>query len=442
MRRLLPLLIATCALVAGCATLPPVRPIFDAQTIAGTWTGTLKLVEGATYHGLSTINPDGTYTVQIPDLPPGTFRGIIAFGDGKGIYRSETTGRTGTLTLHEGGGRRVLLWKADDGSSVAYTTPLSGTLKTGGRKGLDRVRLQLKWSAQAQFAGYYAAKARALYAAEGLEVIIQPGGPDISAERVVSTGGADIGVGWLSSVLVAREQGLPLVNIAQIFGASGMRQIALAASGIRGPADLRGRRVGVWFAGNEYPLLATLEKYGIDRKRDVTLVPQSFDMRLFLERAVDAAAAMTYNEYKQVLDAGVSPDQLVVIDFNTEGTAMLEDGLFASNEWLRRPGNLSIAARFLRASLAGWEFCRDHPAECVNIVLRESPTLGRAHQSWMMAEVNKLVWGPPASTTSVGRMDPEAFRRTAEIALRFGVIQQPASMDAYTHQVWELAERR
>jgi NitT/TauT family transport system substrate-binding protein len=305
----------------------------------------------------------------------------------------------------------------------------------------DQVRLQLKWVPQAQFAGYYAASARGFYAAEGLDVTIRPGGPDTPAEDLVAGGQADIGVGWLSSLLAARDHGRPLVNIAQIFGASGMRQIAFASSGIRGPADLRGRRIAVWFAGNEYPLLATLDKYGIDRARDVTLVPQPFDMRLLLDRSVDAAAAMTYNEYRQVLEAGVRAEDLVVIDFNREGTAMLEDGLFTTKAWLARPGHRSIAARFLRASLRGWALCRDRPAECVDIVLAQSPTLGRLHQTWMMAEINKLIWNAGTPDADIGRMNADAFWRTAAIALRFGVIQRAATTDAFTHEVWELARR-
>jgi NitT/TauT family transport system substrate-binding protein len=221
-----------------------------------------------------------------------------------------------------------------------------------------------------------------------------------------------------------------------------MREIAFKSSGIKGPADLRGRKVAVWFGGNEFELLATLDKYKIDRNRDVTLIQQPFDMNLLLQKKVDAAAAMTYNEYKQVLDAGVKPDDLVVIDFNREGTAMLEDGIFTTVDWLKRPGSKDVAARFLRASLRGWELCRDRPAECVEIVLKESPVLGRDHQAWMMAEVNKLVWGPPAPATPLGRMDPAAFARTAEIAHRFGVIKKPADAGAYTHEIWDLAKAR
>jgi len=306
----------------------------------------------------------------------------------------------------------------------------------------DKVTLQLKWVTQAQFAGYYAAKQKGLYGAEQLDVTIRPGGPDIVPEQVVAGGGAQFGLDWLPSLLSAREQGAPLVNIAQLFAYSGMRELAFKASGIKGAGDLRGRKVAVWFGGNEFALLATLEQYRIDPQKDVTLVQQPFDMNLLLQKQVDAAAAMTYNEYKQVLDAGVKPEDLVVIDFNKEGTAMLEDGVFVKADYLKAAKNRDVAARFVRASLKGWEFCRDKPAECVDIVLKESPVLGRRHQTWMMAEINKLIWGPPRPTTPLGKMDPAAFKRTANIALKFGVIKKPADASAYTHEIWELAQKK
>jgi NitT/TauT family transport system substrate-binding protein len=317
-----------------------------------------------------------------------------------------------------------------------------GSTEAARGQAADRVQLQLKWVTQAQFAGYYAAKAKGFYSAEHLDVTIRPGGPDIVPEQVVAGGGAQFGIDWLPSLLSARDQGAPLVNIAQVFAASGMRELAFKSSGITGAADLKGRKVAVWFGGNEFELLATLEKYRIDRNKDVTLVQQPFDMNLLLQKKVDAAAAMTYNEYKQVLDAGVKPDDLVVIDFNREGTAMLEDGIFTRADWLRDAKNRPVAARFLRASLKGWEFCRDRAAECVEIVLKESPVLGREHQMWMMTEVNKLVWGPPAPSSPLGKMDPEAFKRTADIALRFGVIKKAADAGAYTHEIWELAQKK
>jgi len=284
----------------------------------------------------------------------------------------------------------------------------------------DKVTLQLKWVTQAQFAGYYAAKAKGLYTAEKLDVTIRPGGPDIVPEQVVAGGGAQFGIDWLPSLLSARDQGAPLVNVAQVFAYSGMREIAFKSSGIKSAADLKGRRVAVWFGGNEFELLATLDKHKIDRNKHVTLIQQPFDMNLLLQKKVDAAAAMTYNEYKQVLDAGVKPDDLVVIDFNREGTAMLEDGVFAKASWLKDAKNQDIAKRFLAASFKGWAYCRDHLQDCVNIVLANGPALPKGHQTWQMNEINKLIW--PAPVRGIGVMNPVAFTRTAAIAKQFKVI--------------------
>jgi len=326
--------------------------------------------------------------------------------------------------------------------AVVIVLVVAGMARAGYSQTADPVRLQLKWLTQAQFAGYYAARAKGFYAAENLAVTIQPGGPSIVPEQVVAAGGAEFGIDWLPSLLAVRDRGIALVNVAQVFAHSGMREIAFKSSGIRSAADLRGRKVAVWFAGNEFELLATLQKYGIDRRRDVTLVPQPSDMRLLLDKKVDAAAAMTYNEYYQVLDAGIKPDDLIVIDFNAEGTAMLQDGIFAANEWLREPKNKNIAARFVRASLRGWDFCRQSARECVDVVLHEGPALDREHQTRMLAEVTKLIWGPPARRTAVGKMDPEAFKRTADIALRFGLITKPVDSGAYTDEIWEMAQAR
>jgi NitT/TauT family transport system substrate-binding protein len=307
----------------------------------------------------------------------------------------------------------------------------------------DKVTLQLKWVAQAQFAGYYAAKEKGFYDAAGLDLTVKPGGPDVIPEQVVAGGGAQFGIDWLPSLLSAREQGTPLINVAQVYQYSGMREIAFKSTGIKTVSDLRGKKVAVWFGGNEFELLATLDKYHLNRDKDLTLVKQPFDMNLLLNHQVAAAAAMTYNEYHQVLEAGVKPADLVVIDFNREGTAMLEDGIFTTESWLKDARNKEIAARVLRASFQGWVFCRDHPADCVDIVLKQDATgvMTKEHQSTMMAEVNKLIWGPPAPAHRIGYMEPAAFRRTAEIALRFGVIKKPSSDSAYTHAIWEMAQK-
>lgn len=328
-------------------------------------------------------------------------------------------------------------------SEAAPTTASAATVAAGPA---DNVSLQLKWVAQAQFAGYYAALNQGYYTAENLNLTIKPGGPDIVPEQVVASGQAQFGVNWLASLLSTREQGTPLVNIAQVYSFAGMRQLSWKESNISTPADLKGKKVAVWFGGNEYDLLATLAKYNLNKDTDVTLVQQPFDMNLLLNKEVDSAAAMTYNELYQVLSAGHTVDELNIIDYNKEETAMPEDGIFVSEEWLNAdPKNKDIAARFLRASFKGWEYCRDNAAACVDIVLQNDTggVMTKEAQQWQMDEVNKLVWGDPINkATKIGYMEPTLFTRGAETALKFGVIKTPADEKAYTHEIWEMATKQ
>lgn len=321
----------------------------------------------------------------------------------------------------------------------ATTAPAAGGAK-------DKVTLQLKWVAQAQFAGYYAAKEKGFYDAENLDVTIRPGGPDINPTQVVAGGQAQFGLDWLPSTLANRDKNVPLVNIAQVFQYSGMRELSWKDGNIATPADLKGKKVAVWLGGNEFELFATLAKYNIDKDKDVTIVKQPFDMNLLLNREVDAAAAMTYNEYYQVLSAGHKPEELNVIDFNKEGTAMLEDGIFTTEDFLKDAKNKEIAARFLRASFKGWEFCRDNAAECVKIVLKQDATgvMKEDAQKWQMDEINKLIWPLPACAQGkgIGYMCPEQFKQTADIALKYGVIGKAPDAMAYTHEIWEMATKK
>src|SRR5688572_9860906 len=253
---------------------------------------------------------------------------------------------------------------SDDDDAGGDTT--TGPVAAGPK---DEVTLQLKWVTQAQFAGYYAALEQGYYDEENLDVTIKPGGPDITPEQVVASGQAEFGIDWLPALLATRDQGGDLVNIAQVFARSGMLEVTWKDSGITEVADMRGKKVGVWCCGNEFELFAALTKNGIDPKdkSDVTIVNQPFDMNLFLQRQVDAAAAMTYNELAQVLeqknpDTGqlYTLDGLNVIKMSDVGTGALEDGIFVTAEWLADEANQEIATRFLKASFQGWVFCRDN----------------------------------------------------------------------------------
>jgi NitT/TauT family transport system substrate-binding protein len=296
-----------------------------------------------------------------------------------------------------------------------------------------KVTLQLKWVTQAQFAGYYAAKAKGFYNKAGLDVRIKVGGPDIIPEQVVAGGGAEFGLDWLPSLLSARDKGTKLVNIAQVFTRSGMTQLTWKDTGINTIAKMRGKKVGNWLGGNEFELFAALTRAGMDpsNNKGVTIVKQPFDMNLFMNRQIDSASAMTYNELAQVLETKnpktgklTKLGELNVIKMQNIGTGMLEDGIFTTDKWIKDKSHQATAKKFLAASFRGWIWCRDHPRECVNIVLKQGPTLLRGHQTWQMNEINALVW--PAAK-GIGVMDKKAFARTASISRQFKVIAKAPS---------------
>ncbi|MBM4423867.1 MAG: ABC transporter substrate-binding protein [Chloroflexi bacterium] len=307
-----------------------------------------------------------------------------------------------------------------------------------------KVTLQLQWVTQSQFAGYYAAVDKGFYAEEGLDVTIKEGAVDIVPQQVLASGQAEFAVSWVPKALVSREEGAKIVNIGQVFQRSGTLEVSWADSGITKPEDWRGKKVGTWGFGNEFELLAAMVQAGLDPKTDVEVIQQPFDMSLLLNREVDAAEAMTYNEYAQVLEA-VNPDtgelyqpeDLVVINFNEVGTAMLQDAVWAREDWLADPANEDVAVRFLRATFKGWVFCRDNFDECVEIVLSNGPTLGRGHMTWQLNEINKLIWPSPAA--GIGVMDAALWTQTVEVATSQAVLKAEPDSGAYRTDLAEKA---
>jgi len=301
------------------------------------------------------------------------------------------------------------------------------------------VVLQLKWLTQAQFAGYYVAEAKGLYRKAGLAVTIKPGGPDINPATVLANGEADVAVDWMAAALAARDRGAPLVNIAQVFQRSGMMLTCRRDSGVRRPTDLKGKTVAVWFAGNQYPFLAWMAKLGFrtdGHNPDVTVLQQGAGVEFIVEKRAACISTMSYNEYGQVLDAGIRPSQVVVFRYEDQGVATLEDGLYTTAAKLADPATRARLARFLRASMAGWQYAIAHQQEAVDIVLRASPGGGLSlpHQRRMLQEVAKLI---PASHHGIGYLDPAAYERTVDVLLAGGpepVIRR-RPQDAWVHLV-------
>jgi NitT/TauT family transport system substrate-binding protein len=334
---------------------------------------------------------------------------------------------------------------------VGLAAMAAAALAAPRQQAATKVTLQLKWVTQAQFAGYYAALQKGYYKKAGLDVTIKVGGPSITPELVVAGKGADFGLDWLPNLYATREKGSKLVSIAQVFARSGMTELTWKSSGIDTIAKMRGKKVGVWCCGNQPELFAALNKNGIDPNdpNDVTIVNQPFDMQLFLQNQVDAAAAMTYNELAQVLETkNPKTDKLYTLkDLNvfkmsspSVGTGMLEDNIFVRQDWLSSKANQDTTVKFLKASFQGWIYCRDHQADCVNIVLKNGSLLGRGHQAWQMNEINALTWPNPRG---IGLPPSGAVAQTATIARTYGVIKKaPAGATNYTYAAKALAQLR
>jgi NitT/TauT family transport system substrate-binding protein len=312
----------------------------------------------------------------------------------------------------------------------------------------DPLALQLKWLPDAQFAGYFVAQAKGFYRDAGLEVTIKPGGPDINPSQVLAARGADVAVDWLASTLAARDQGVPEVNIAQIFQHSGLQLTCRRDSGVRRPADLKGKTLGVWFAGNEYPFLAWMAKLGLRTggdKPDVTVLRQDAGVGLLVEGRAACISTMSYNEYWQVIDAGRKPSQLVVFRYDDEGVATLEDGLYALSATLADPAMEDRLARFLRASVAGWRYAAApaHEAEVVGIIVRRSAgdAADPRQAARMLREVAKLVAN---KRHGLGYLEPSAYERTVNVLLSATAnpVIRKKPEGAWTHAIWDRAFAR
>ncbi|MBL4600679.1 MAG: ABC transporter substrate-binding protein [Rhizobiaceae bacterium] len=304
----------------------------------------------------------------------------------------------------------------------------------------DKLTLQLKWVTQAQFAGYYVAKDKGFYDAENLDVEIKPGGPDIAPAQVLAGGGADVVLDWMPSALATREKGLPLVNIAQPFKSSGMMLTCRKDSGIASPADFKGKTLGVWFFGNEYPFLSWMSKLGLKTEGGpdgVTVLKQGFNVDPILQKQADCVSTMTYNEYWQIIDAGLSPDELIVFKYEEQGVSTLEDGMYVNEASLKDPVMVDKLVRFVRASMKGWKWAEENPDGAADIILENDASGAQTakHQRRMMREIAKLTAG------SNGALDVADYERTVKTLLSAGSdpVISKAPEGAWTHAITDKA---
>lgn len=329
-------------------------------------------------------------------------------------------------------------------SLLAAVMTVCGIAASTGALAADKVTVQLKWVPQAQFAGYYMAAAKGYYKAEGLDVTIKPGGPDISPVQVIAGNQADVVVNWMPDALAAREAGVPLVNIAQIYNRSGLMLTCKKSSGVTSPKDLKGKTLGVWFGGNEYPFLGWMSKLGYKTDSDIKILKQGFNVDPLLQNQAACISTMIYNEYWQLVDAGVKEKDMVTFFYEDQGVASLEDGLYVMQDKLKDPAFVARMGKFLKATFKGWNDAVKDPEGAAKAVVAadSSGSSSVKVQKRQMENVAKLI--TTAGTAKMGYLEPAAYERTVKVLMAGGsdpVIKKDPGKAAYSHVVWDAAQK-
>lgn len=298
------------------------------------------------------------------------------------------------------------------------------------------INLQLLWTHQAQFAGYYVASELGFYEREGIDVEMAPGGPYVRPMLDLSLGGAEVAIGWVTEALASRLEGRQVVNVAQIFQKPAMIMVCWRSK-VRVASDVKGKTIGVWNVGDQFNVAAWLKRNGMSTS-DIKFYPQEPDAADFLDRDVDCATAMTYNEYITILGAGVAPHDLFVVRFSDDDTALLEDGLYVRAEWLESEENRDLLARFLRATAAGWRYASENRDEAIDITKLYAPLADTTRQRRMLDAILRLM----EFDQNFGLLKLNHFYRSIEqIGLRIDDSEAVADAAdfAWTHRIWYAA---
>ena len=308
----------------------------------------------------------------------------------------------------------------------------------------DKITLQLRWVPQAQFAGYYVAAAKGYYKAEGLDVVIQPGGPNVKTLQVLSTNKADVLVSHLTDVLVAREAGTPMVHIAQIFNRAGLMLTCKKSSGVNTPKDLKGKTLGVWYGGTESAFFSWMGKLGLKPDVDFKVLKQGYNVEPLLKDQAACISTMLYNEYWQLMDAGIKEKDLTTFFYEDQGVATLEDGLYVMEQRLKDPAFVARMGKFLRASIKGWNDAVKNPEEAARIVVAADKS-GKADfkiQKRQMENVAELI--TYANSPKMGYLEQPAYDRTIKVLMSGGanaLLKKDPGNSAYSRAVWQAAQK-
>lgn len=268
------------------------------------------------------------------------------------------------------------------------------------------------WIPQAQFAGYYVALDQGFYKEAGLKVKIIHPSSDVSSFDYLKSGKAHLVSSFLLDGIKQRVQGVPLVNVGQLSQHSALMMVARKGKGIERPEDLEGKKLGIWSQGfDDIPLTFLKE-----RKIDLEIVRILNTVNLFMMGGIDAMVVMYYNEYDQIINSGINEDELIPFFFAKYGFDIPEDGIYCLEA--TRDARPDDVARFVQATLKGWEYAAQHKEYCINLVVEEMRKAhlpnNKAHQRWMLDRVLELI-APGDKQVLKGKLLESDFQRALQI---------------------------
>ncbi len=299
---------------------------------------------------------------------------------------------------------------------------------------LTPVRLALQWLPQSQFAGFYMARNQGFYRKAGLDVALLHTGPGPSSLDYLATDRADFATLFLADAITQARKPVPLAHVAQLVQRSNLMLVAWKDKGIEQPADLDGQRISFWPGSFSAAFTAFFRKHDIEP----IVRPQHHTVNLFLHGGVEACAAMVYNEYHRIYQAGIDYDQLTVFMMRDYGLGFPEDGLYTTADTAARRPEVCQALR--RATLLGWDYARRHPDDAIEAVLLESQASGvpvnRPHSRWMLKHVLESVFTSEHGGAP-GRLDSRDYQQTVEALTATGLIDDAPVFEHFAPIPWE-----
>lgn len=276
----------------------------------------------------------------------------------------------------------------------------------------QRITITPKWTAQAQFTGYYVADKMGFYKEEGLDVrIIHPAISE-SSFSVLQSGKSQVAVMNLSFALTARASGAKIINIMQTSQENSL--MLVSRHPLNDIASLKQKDIAVWNHLSQNLLDRISARYQLNCK----WIRFNSGVNLFLAGAVDICLVGSYNEYLQLAEYGLRPDDTYLLHFSDYGYDLPEDGLYVTDEFYR--AHPDIIPKLVRASIRGWEWANEHKEKALDIVMdivhENNIGTNRYHQRKMMEEILRLQVDKSCNKRTY-LLSPEDFESASDILL-------------------------